>query len=537
MHPGRNSCKPLIFFTILLMGMVVSASYAGKKITKVDLSKKRLISAEYNADTFVYSADFSYDTFFCLANFKQAYFDTTGLHGYHQHGKESDWDDKYFFHHSFFKNKADFSQTTFGKEGNFYSTRFDSATSFSNTRFLRKAQFGEAEFYRRANFDGMRCGDLGCTFFHAHFYREVSFNDADIARIDFEEAHFDSTIDMQRAKIGGCSFLKTSFNHSSFYGSGFDNALFFNATFAAWASFESTRYKAVAMFNESHFYNGVSFSRAHFDSMAFFVGTHFDSTVDFTSDTFKTQLNLSRIATKKGTQFDFSGCILPDTIDISNNQNLSTLLDFKTANFSDSTRIAPGTNQYRRHFINIYNTDISGFKIDYSHFRLYIPSHLYYDDQVTIYENLRQNFINNKQSADLEILDKEFAEFKFNHLNTVDRAFAILSKPSSVLAFTFLFLLFFTGVNMSLVEKLNKEVFTIAFFEQDFPHLADKKGWKKYKLLAFYSFIYTSIVYFAFRLDIGHIRFYNRRLLLWFAFIYSIGCINLFLVANLIFKV
>jgi hypothetical protein len=67
--------------------------------------------------------------------------------------------------------------------------------------------------------------------------------------------------------------------------------------------------------------------------------------------------------------FNFYRAKLPDLIDFSHNKSLPNIVDFTNADF-DSIKSEKKLCGDTRHYINIYNSDISKIKLDYLNFRL-----------------------------------------------------------------------------------------------------------------------------------------------------------------------
>ena len=381
-----------------------------------------------------------------------------------------------------FKNETDFSDITFKKNVDFSATKFEKFVTFSNSFFSK---------------------DLDCSF--------TIF----CSNSDFYSAHILSQADFTDAYFTGVSTFENAQFHT--------NVVFSGSTF-----------RSIANFKNVELQSSTNFDEVHFDSVVSFEAANFSGIINFQNSIFKTKLNLRNLTTTRNTMFDFSYCVLPDTIDISNNKAPNLMFNFTSANFT--SRLNTAIDKYDKHHINICNINSEKFKIDYSHFVLYFPDNLSYNEKIAIYEGLRQNFIKNHQVEDLSLLDIEYNKVKWGHQNIAQKFLIVFSDPLNVLFFTIAFWLFFTAVNYFFVIKLNGEVFTITSFEQDYPYLRNRNAIRTCALKLFYSLIYTSIIYFSFRLDLGKFRFYNRPLLLWFGLIYSIGCINLFLLAHLLFK-
>ncbi|MDP9076542.1 MAG: pentapeptide repeat-containing protein [Bacteroidota bacterium] len=139
-------------------------------------------------------------------------------------------------------------------------------------------------------------------------------------------------------------------------------------------------------FTNSCFTPGMNFASAYFKKDAVFAGVTFKSLADFSGATFFRDLNfssckfhkflfLSGIFTDSITTMYFYNASLPELIDFSHNTFLGRTVDFTNANF-DSLAREKFFWKDRRHFINVYNSDITKVKIGYTHFRM-----CFYDPQ------------------------------------------------------------------------------------------------------------------------------------------------------------
>ena len=486
--------------------------------TNIAFSKKQTIKIEFSNKTF--------DT---AANFSNARFDTWAYFSATHFGPWADFSSAHFlgpaiFTSSHFDSVADFSYSHFDSWAYFYESRFDSRANFSNAHFDSLAYFSHAHFYVTAD-----------------FFRSIFESWA-----DFSNARFDILVD------------------------------FSDANFKAPAYFYGTHFNIMADFSNAGFDTLANFRYANFDSVVDFSHVHFSSLVDFRNAHFKQKAVLRNLSITPKVRFDFNHSVLPDTIDLSNNPSLSldmpSTIDFTLADsLNNKNRIIkknfwrgvkyyvsiyfyPNDTMYEtkgKRLINLYNTDITNIKIDYTHFKLYfidVETHdtlnrvLSDDVKSSIYEQLLKNFKDRGQMESYERLDIEYMWFK-GHNNTYitgieDWWWRFGYEKWRVFIHTFLIIIVFSVINFFLMPKLNDRnngVYHIdlvpdflAFkFSKNTPYRLIRRFW--------FSIIYTSIVFFLLTFKIEKIRF-SKPISLWVMFIYTIGLICMGFIANLILQ-
>jgi hypothetical protein len=261
---------------------------------------------------------------------------------------------------------ADYDSTLFLKEAIFYDAHFDSEAIFDDAHFASEAEFYKAHFASLAYFWDVHFASEA-NFRYAHFDSEASFS----------YTHFDSLADFYDADFASDAYFSEARFDSDAY--------FVSAYFASDADFYDADFVSEANFNAARFDSLADFRYARFDSLAYFEGAEF------------------------GSEFILDGCLLPDIL-FFNDVKTEQEIDF-TYTLTDTI---PGSK--KRCVIDLYKTDISKIKLDYSRFRILRDTSRYQRRQLSnIYEQVLkmqkvQGFIDG-----YEVADKEYQEFQLTY--------------------------------------------------------------------------------------------------------------------------
>ena len=474
-------------------------------------------------------------------------------------------------------NKIDFSNKEFDSVTNFSNAHFDTWADFSNAYFGPWANFSDAHFNSPAIFTGVHF-DSVADFSYGHFSSWTYFYDAYFkSRANFSHVYFDSLAYFSHTHFClSADFFKTQFDSwSDFSNAHFDIwADFSNAHFYSLAYFYDARFDIWADFSDAHFDTLANFRYAHFDSFADFSNVHFASLADFEYAHFKNKIVLRNLTVTQKVRFDFNNSVLPDTIDLANNPDISldmsstidfTLADsldnkYKTVKINSLDRLKHYIETYfypseslhdlkGKHWINLYNTDISRIKIDYSHFRLYfkdiedtLRKELSNDIKESIYEQLLKNFKDRGQMDSYEKLDIEYQWFKGrdNPIITgiIDWWWRFGYEKWRIFIHSIIIIILFSSVNFFLMNRLNDKnngvyhidlvpEFLVFKYSENTPYRLLRRLW--------FSIVYTSIIFFLLTFKIEKIR-YSKPISLWVMFIYTIGLICMGFIANLLLQ-
>ncbi len=451
-----------------------------------------------------------------------------------------------YFSNAHFRSWANFSDAQFNAPAIFTSVQFDSVADFSYANFNSWAYFYDANFNSWANLSHVKFDSIAY-FSHTHFFLTADFFRAQFnSWADFSDAHFDILAD------------------------------FSNTRFVSLAYFYNAHFNIFADFSGSYFDTLANFRYAHFDSVADFRYAHFSSLADFQYAHFKKKIILRNVYVNQNVRFDFNNSVLPDTIDLSNNPVLSlelrSTMDFTLADSLNDTKNIQQVNYWqelnrlikfyfyphaisfesnRIHWINLYNTDVSRIKIDYTHFKLYfkdidrqdtLSRDLSDDTKASIYEQLLKDFKDRGQTDSYEKLDIEYRWFKGNNnpllTGFIDWWWRFGYEKWRIFLHSFIIILFFSLINFFLMHKLNDRnngVYQIDLVPEFLPFKYSENSVYRILRRLWFSLVYTSIIFFLLTFKIEKINF-AKPISIWIMFIYTIGLICVGFIANLILQ-
>ena len=231
----------------------------------------------------------------------------------------------------------------------------------------------------------------------------------------------------------------------------------------------------------------------------------------------------------------FNRTVLPDTLIFDYNPRIPQI-DFSEGDFPDGKVC----------YISLFKSDIPKLHLDYIHFKLiwmnYARAPLTTEDKETVYEALLKNFKDNGQTESYKRLDIEYANFKWEQQNL--KLLSLISKwwwnygysRWLIFAWAFGFVFVFSLVNFFFLDYLTNWVYPMSGIpifskttRRSFSWLANlQKFW--------YSFVYTSMIFFRLTLKIDQLKFNKVFGVLYILLIYTIGLICLAYMANFVLK-
>jgi hypothetical protein len=319
---------------------------------------------------------------------------------------------------------------------------------------------------------------------------------------------------------------------------------FYQTTFGSEVSFHRT-----SVFQNVYFGSEVSFRFSYFESGVSFNNCFFMGDADFNYTTFQHFVNFSNIHLGPNTHLNFQFSYLPDTIDLSSIRDLQQDINLTDANLSFRDMKIHGAKIMKPILICLYNTDISKIRIDYNHFKLWLPDTVIdpsgprgapsiksVDDKEAVYESLLNNFKSRGQSESYQLLDIEYQRFKYDEhwytrpLSVINRCWWNYGYSKGlVFLWAAIFIVFFTGVNFFFIDFLNDHVYTM----ENLPKPADRTTMLS-KLWA--SLVYTSGVFFRLTLKVENLMYTKRFATAYVIFIYTIGIVCLAYMANFVLQ-
>jgi Pentapeptide repeats (9 copies) len=323
---------------------------------------------------------------------------------------------------------------------------------------------------------------------------------------------------------------------------------FKDANFGDTTIFKQGIFTDTAVFTDASFTNYVDFSHAVFSNAVYFDDVSFGKNVYFENVRFPHYAKFTNLQHTDSVAFQFTNAILPDTIDFSQNSALKCKIDLTTADFDTPVRSdTTSGDSSHPHYIFLFNTDISKFKLDYFHFRLLLPDStitpsyganrqkISKDQKEVMYEALLANFKNNGQDESYKRLDIEYQTFKSKNswapflawLQTIWWNFGY--DKEYVFAWIGISLLVFSFINSFWLPTLNEQVYEV--FK---PADIDKKPGYGNRL--WQSVIYTGNIFFRLTLDRDCMKFKKFWPTLYFFVVYVLGVLCLGYLANFILQ-
>ena len=328
-------------------------------------------------------------------------------------------------------------------------------------------------------------------------------------RCHFNKSGFDGLIQDTSLIIDTCELGKTVFRNSQFHGtvsimqsiltdpyflnSTYDSLLIFVHDTLSYVDFVDNKFKDDLIFYKCKFTNHLKFSRD-----------------DFTA----------------GKGINLSLSTLPDTI-VFSSVKMGPVVDFEIANLNERT-----SNPIKIEFIDC---DLTKFKFDYQHFSLLFDL-ISDDDKEGIYEGILNNFKTRGQLESYKNLDIEYRGFKFRQnwytypLSWINLAWWNYGYTKSlVFAWTAIFLLLFTPITYKKLDFLTQSVYEM----QNIPYKSEmKRKIDKW----WYSFIYTSSIFFRLTLKLENLKFTDKRWTAYVILVYTLGIVCLAYMANFVLQ-
>jgi hypothetical protein len=349
-----------------------------------------------------------------------------------------------------------------------------------------------------------------------------------------EFTHFYDNVNFSTAK-----FLKsTDFELATFS----EDADFTDATFSKSTDFSEVTFVKDAPFMHATFSNDANFENAIFSAYEDFSEVTFLKDAAFFNVTFKKNLFLGLLKISDSTEFYFRDTRLPDTLDFSNNSKIYNEIDFTTANFTDSSRYDYKADTVKPVLIYLYRTDISKLHLDYVHFKLLFSNpasrwgkhdSISNDEKESMYEALLNSFKAHGQEESIKLCDIEYQTFKWNH--SWASFFPCIPyywnhfgyDKQWVFYWTFWFIVGFTLITCIWIGYLNTQVYKVENIPPSFRNFGNR---------LWFSFIYTSTVFFRLTLKIEKINFERKWGTVYLILMYTVGLVCLAYMANFVLQ-
>jgi uncharacterized protein YjbI with pentapeptide repeats len=225
----------------------------------------------------------------------------------------------------------------------FEKSQFTALADFSGSSFLQGARFNNSLFYKNACFSGLKINKT-LIFYKTQFEQDMVFSQTELnGSSRFVNITVDGTahFDKMWLKVG------INFLASEFYGSLMMNESVIDST---------------AYFSEITLNSGASFEHAIMNGKVYFNQATLVGPVSFHNTRFGDLLSFSRANIRS--EIDFNGATMPDTLILTELQDLHEVIDFTNARFDSNERIQ----------LELTGTQLQKLKFDYSNFRIYFDS-------------------------------------------------------------------------------------------------------------------------------------------------------------------
>lgn len=333
-----------------------------------------------------------------------------------------------------------------------------------------------------------------------------------------------------------------------------DSMNFNNSEFQKSVNFSNVKFINGVDFSYTTFIYGVHFFNTHFSKFIRFTNAAFLGDVDFSYSEFSEEstLDLSDLTLVDTSFFNFVGTLLPDTILFENNGNIKNEINFVSADFDRSTVSNKNRLSGKPIYIYLLNSNVAKLHLDYFHFKLLFPDstkntpfnkqHISNDQKASIYESLLNNFKTNGQTQSYQLLDIEYQEFIW-HISSWKRYLIWVPNlwwnfgynKEYIFGWTAFFLVIFTCFTYFFIYSLNTKIYVI---DKIPVNEAWQKKWsfKDFIKRLWFSFMYTSTVFFKLSVDIKNLEFKERRGTFYIIVVYAVGLVCIAYMANFVLQ-
>lgn len=383
---------------------------------------------------------------------------------------------------------------------------------------------------QKENFYGRKLGHLK----RSQYIFEDTFNaaDSEIDTAAFSLSEFYKTADFVSTKFKG----RADIDNARFQGL----ADFMRATFKGRANFGGTKFEDEFVAEGSAFHDAALFFNTEFRGRTNFLICHFTGPAHFTDATFASRISFGNAIFEKGVSFKgtrvsgelvFTNTVFLDDVDFSNITTIANRIDLTVIKTDTIER----QNKVRRG-INLTNSDISKFKIDYSLFYLKFDPSATSEYRSNAYQSLLNTFKLDGYNDSYELLDKEFKSFTYAKkdawfIHALDKYWWDYGYAKHyVFYWTFFLVGMFTILNFFFYPFLQRSVYKINNIND---HFASSK-WIAYLSRAYYSLVYTSVLFFSISVKLDNLKYRHWYAVAYIFVIYVLGIICLAYIANFV---
>lgn len=193
--------------------------------------------------------------------------------------------------------------------------------------------------------------------------------------------------------------------------------------------------------------------------------------------------------------------------------------------------------------VNLAHAQIAGINLDYEKDSLvFSDSDTSFNVKSNTYLKLLQNFKDRGYTKSYELADIDYQKLKNGYEgHWYKKCYDVFQQlwwnygysKWYIFIWTLGSLFIFSIINYWFFQKMNKEVYTLY---AEFPQCQKAPIFSRVAKNYYYSVVYTSVIFFSFTVKTDKLQYENRRLLIWFLLIYTLGVICLAYLANFVLK-
>lgn len=458
-----------------------------------------------------------------------------------------------------FKKQTNFDSVTFLNYANFHFATFKNELKFDGATFQNEADFGRGTFIKIVDFDNakfQRNADFSPTTFQeeAHFRNDTFQKDVRFKSATFQKnAFFFNTVFQKYVVFEGATFHKqANFGYATFR----KYVDFSNLENADSTIFEFTGAQLpdlIDFSNNSGFHNDVDFTTADFDSSKLYTYStrrwHYINI--YKSDISKIKIDYQHFrlcfySTNRNNQGgDYAGLPIEFSADsLSYNISMDSLkYNKKLYSLEDPLLYKQllELNDFQKYLKLIFpsnkiaDTVVMNFLVNCVRTGQF-PRALPKDEIISIYQKVLKNFDTNGQQDSYETLDIEYRDFKNGWFIVPHLWYCYGYHKEWIFLWTGGFLLIFTLITFFFIHKLNRKIEDDGFYYiPNIPPVEQSKTISSLVKRVWYSFIYTSAIFFLIGLKTENVNF-KKVGAIYIILIYSFGLLCLGYMANFVLQ-
>ncbi len=290
-----------------------------------------------------------------------------------------------------FRGEFRVDNSVFDSFANFYKTEYHGAVSLTKVVFKSPVRLVQTSFYSPLYADSVRFNDTADFSSYSAFLTWVAFKHCAFngKKVDFSFDNFSKDLDFMNNMVAG----RMSFENAVLEGT----TRIIKDTFRSALDLDYSRIDGqttidTCMLSAVNFSNATINARISFNSDRFFLGS---------------KLVFNHAVLKENAYMSFNKTNLPDTLDFSYINNITNEINLSDADMNGNAI----------HYINLTNSNISKFHLNYRNFKLVFADdtsrslNARFEEKNLVYQDLLKNFLARGQEDSWAILDVEYQDF------------------------------------------------------------------------------------------------------------------------------